>query len=111
MAPRAPLVNEPAALGKLADQWAEEAEAARAARLSGVPRCPATGFPAPDRELGEHRTPGLHFVHGEPGIGKMAHALRAAATCGMPAVLVIGAVATAESAAATTSTKETRRMT
>lgn len=98
-------------LGKLADLWAEEAEAARAARLSGVPRGPVTGVPALDRELGGYLTPGLHFVHGESGTGKTAHALQVAATCGAPAVFVTCEIATAESAAATTSTKETRRMT
>ena len=75
-------------LGKLAELWAAEAEAARAARLAGRPRGPVTGFPTLDAELGGYLRPGLHFVHGEPGTGKTAWAFQVAAQCGTPAVFV-----------------------
>lgn len=75
-------------LAELADMWAQEAEEARAARLSGRARGPITGFPALDKELGGHLHAGLHFVHGEPGTGKTNYALQVAAECGCPAVFV-----------------------
>ena len=76
------------ALGDLAEMWTAEAEAARAALLSGAPRGPVTGFPTIDRELGGYLRPGLHYVHGEPGTGKTAYALQVAAQCGTPALFV-----------------------
>jgi len=60
-----------------------------------MPRDPVTGCPALDREQGGYLTPGLHFVHGEPGTGKTANTLQVAATRGTPAVFVICAIATA----------------
>jgi len=75
-------------LGKLSDLWAADAEAARASRMSGVPRGPVTGFPTLDRELGGYLRPGLHFVHGEPGTGKTNYGLQVAALCGTPALFV-----------------------
>lgn len=75
-------------LADLAHLWTADAEEARASRQSGVPRGPVTGFPTIDRELGGYLTPGLHFVHGEPGTGKTNYALQVAAACGCPALFV-----------------------
>jgi len=75
-------------LADLLEAWAADANAARDAYESGKPRGPITGLARLDRELGGFLTPGLHVLHGEPGTGKSAFALQAAATCGAPAVFV-----------------------
>lgn len=75
-------------LSDLLNAWAVDAEAAQAARLSGVPRGPVTGLTKLDRELGGYLAPGLHVLHGEPGTGKSAVALQVAALCRFPALYV-----------------------
>ena len=72
----------------LLEAWAADAQAAHEANLSGTPRGPITGLEKLDRNLGGHLAPGLHILHGEPGTGKTAFALQAAATCGQPALFV-----------------------
>jgi replicative DNA helicase len=56
--------------------------------VGGRPRGPATGLRSLDKVLGEVLQPGLHVVHGGPGVGKTAFALQVAATCGFPALYV-----------------------
>lgn len=75
-------------LPDLLDEWATDAEEARAACLAGTPRGPITGLGKLDRALGGFLAPGLHILHGEPGTGKTAWGLQVAATCGTPALFV-----------------------
>ena len=65
-----------------------DAASAYAARVSGVPRGPLSGFKSLDRELGGAFAPGVHIVHGQPGAGKTAFALQIAAQCQCPALFV-----------------------
>ena len=74
--------------GDLLDEWKADAEAAHDAHTTGSRRGPVTGFATLDRELGHALQPGLHFIHGGPGVGKTALALQIAATCGTPALYV-----------------------
>jgi len=65
-----------------------DAQARHIARLSGIPFGPTTSLPALDMLLGGAFTPGLHILHGSPGVGKTAFALQIAASCGCPAMFV-----------------------
>lgn len=73
-----------------------DADAAHAARVSGVPRGPMTGFKLLDRELGGAMANGVHVLHGTPGAGKTAFALQVAAQCQCPALFVTCEMAPAE---------------
>jgi replicative DNA helicase len=70
----------------LLEEWEADATAAHQARVTGQPRGPVTGLEALDQELGGYLPPGLHVVHGGPGIGKTAFALQVATSCGCPAL-------------------------
>lgn len=73
-----------------------DAAAANAARVSGVPRGPLSGFKSLDRELGGAFAQGVHVLHGTPGAGKTAFALQIAAQCQCPALFVTCEMAPAE---------------
>ena len=75
-------------LAGLLPDWEVDAQAAYDARVNGTPRGPVTGFRHLDEELGHALQPGLHFVHGGPGVGKTALALQIATSCGTPALYV-----------------------
>jgi len=77
-----------ARLGDLLAEWQADAEAATRARVEQRPRGPVSGLTMLDRELGGAFCPGLHVVHGSPGVGKTAFALQIAASCGAPALYV-----------------------
>lgn len=67
---------------------AADAERRNEARKTGRPWGPVTGFPKLDHEFGGALPPGLHVVHGGPGVGKTALGLQVAASCGVPALYV-----------------------
>jgi replicative DNA helicase len=75
-------------LDQLLGDWQTDAQAAHTARVEGTPRGPLTGLPKLDRELNGALAPGVHIVHGDPGTGKTAFVLQAAAKCECPALLV-----------------------
>lgn len=68
--------------------WTSDAEAAHAARVSGQPRGPLSGFPSLDQSMGGNFPRGVSFMHGVPGAGKTALALQIAAQCCCPALFV-----------------------
>src|SRR5262245_6513362 len=73
-------------LGDLLDDWQADAQAVHDARVNGTPRGPLTGLATLDQQLGGALAPGLHILHGQPGIGKTAFGLQVAASCGCPAL-------------------------
>lgn len=73
-------------IADLLGAWEADAQAAFDARVNGVPRGPVTGLSGLDRELGGSFVSGLHFAHGQPGVGKSALALQVAASCGCPCI-------------------------
>ena len=75
-------------LGDLLSAWQSEAEALHEAKTTGAQLGPITGFAKLDRELGYCLAPGLHVVHGQPGVGKSAFVLQLASGCGCPALFV-----------------------
>jgi replicative DNA helicase len=75
-------------LGDLLGELLDEAEADHAAKLSGTPRGPVTGFPLLDLDLGGRLMPGYHVLHGNTAAGKTGLALQVAAQCGCPALFV-----------------------
>src|SRR5687768_2449406 len=93
-APPAPLSQDsprqppPLPLAALLGEWEADAQAAFDARVKGIPRGPVTGLAGVDEALGGVLQPGLHVVHGGPGVGKTALGLQIAATCGFPALYV-----------------------
>jgi replicative DNA helicase len=84
--------GEPAPrLMRLSDALAEmraDADAARLARVTGMPRGAISGLSTLDRELAGAFAPGLHFLHGNAGSGKTALALQIAGDCQCPALFV-----------------------
>jgi replicative DNA helicase len=75
-------------LGQLLGEWEADARAAFDARTKGIPRGPVSGLASVDDALGGVLHPGLHIVHGGPGVGKTAIGLQVAGTCGVPALYV-----------------------
>src|SRR4051794_21962781 len=75
-------------LRDLAVDLAADAEARHAARAAGTPLGPVTSLPRLDDRLGAALPPGLHSLHGQPGVGKTAFLLQVAAQCGCPALFV-----------------------
>src|SRR5262249_16936954 len=73
---------------QLLGEWEADAQAAFDARVNGIPRGPVTGLRSLDDALGGVLQPGLHIVHGGPGVGKTALGLQIAGTCGFPALYV-----------------------
>src|SRR6266545_973070 len=65
-----------------------EAAVAHAAAQGGRPRGPVSCFRSLDTALGGALAPGVHVVHGGPGVGKTAFGLQVAATCGFPALFI-----------------------
>lgn len=99
--PIPPEAGEPGApplfrLGDLLSEWDTDAARRHTARTEGTPLGPVTGLRILDRELGGYLAPGLHVVHGQPGAGKTALGLQAAASCGFPALLLTGEMAPLE---------------
>ncbi|MES2460817.1 MAG: DnaB-like helicase C-terminal domain-containing protein, partial [Armatimonadota bacterium] len=84
--PKAVLLN--VAEGLLFDDLAKDAALRHEAHLTKKPLGPLTSFPGLDRCLGGALMPGLHIVHGSPGVGKTAFALQVAADCQCPAMFV-----------------------
>jgi replicative DNA helicase len=76
------------ALAGLVEAVGEFAEVRRAAKLENRPLGPVTGFPTLDTMLSGCLMPGLHVLHGGPGIGKSALALQVATACQAPALFV-----------------------
>lgn len=70
----------------LLDGLCAEADARYEARRTGKPMAPVTGLPGLDEYLGDGLAPGLHILHGSPGVGKTAFALQASALCAYPAL-------------------------
>jgi replicative DNA helicase len=75
-------------LAALLGEWEAFAADVHDARVRGVARGPVSGLASLDRELGGVLEPGLHVVHGTPGVGKTAFALQVAVTCGTPCLYV-----------------------
>src|SRR5215213_9610771 len=75
-------------LASLLGEWEADAQAAFDARVNGLARGPVTGLASLDATLGDCLAPGLHVMHGGPGVGKTCLALQVAATCGCPALYV-----------------------
>jgi replicative DNA helicase len=75
-------------LASLLGDLADDASARHDAHTKGIARGPVSGLASLDRALGGVLEPGLHVLHGGPGVGKTAFALQLAATCGCPAMVV-----------------------
>ncbi len=75
-------------LADLLHEFEDEAKAAYQAHQDGIARGPVSSFAGLDQAIGGAFMPGLHVVHGGPGIGKTAWALQVAACCGTPALFV-----------------------
>ena len=75
-------------LASLLGELAEDAAARHDAHTRGIPRGPVSGLASLDKALGGVLEPGLHVVHGGPGVGKSAFGLQVATECGSPALLV-----------------------
>ena len=75
-------------LKDLLTDWEADARAAAEAYITKTPRGPVTSYPTLDRELGGALAPGLHIVHGSPGVGKTAFALQVGTTCGCPCLYI-----------------------
>lgn len=75
-------------LSDLLTDFDADAEARHKARQDGTPFGPETGIKSLDKALGLALSPGLHIVHGVPGVGKTAFALQIAASCGCPCLYV-----------------------
>ncbi len=75
-------------LADLVGALVADAEEALQAHKDGMPRGPVLGLPDLDNTLGGCLAPGLHGLTGDPGSGKTALALQAAAHCRFPALYV-----------------------
>ncbi len=73
-----------------------DANAAHAARVTGKPLSPVTGFAQLDTELDGRSAAGVRSINGDPGAGKIAFALQVTATCQFPALFVTAEMAPAE---------------
>jgi len=85
--------NEPSTarflqLSSLLAEWDADAAARHEAKTTGKPLGPIMGLPKLDAVLGGALLPGLHHLHGIPGVGKTALALQIAAGCGCPSLYV-----------------------
>ena len=69
--PLAPLLP----LAGIVEDLAADAAARRLAKSEGRPLGPVTGFSKLDVMLSGSLMPGLHILHGSPGVGKSAFAL------------------------------------
>lgn len=75
-------------LGDLQAELNQSAEELYSAAQGNKPLGVKTGINAVDELIGGILQPGLHAVHGGPGVGKTAFALQVAAECGCPALFV-----------------------
>jgi replicative DNA helicase len=75
-------------LGSLVDALFADAEKRRAALLDKRPLGPVSGLKSLDEALGRAFAPGLHVVHGSPGVGKTAFALQIGSSCLFPCLFV-----------------------
>jgi len=75
-------------LGSLFGDLEKDATLRYEAKRDGNRLGPITALNGLDERLGGAWMPGLHIVHGSPGVGKTAFALQIAATCECPALFV-----------------------
>ena len=87
-APASPPAARFVQLSSLLAEWEADAEARADAKATGKPLGPVAGLPSLDAAIGGAMMPGLHHIHGVPGVGKTALALQIAASCGCPALYV-----------------------
>jgi replicative DNA helicase len=79
---------QPRFLADLIDELVTDAEEVVAAAAEGRPLGPMTGIPTLDHALGHCLEPGIHSITGDPGTGKTALGLQAAARCRFPAIFI-----------------------
>lgn len=98
-----PLVNNPPAIlapllapAGVVDDLVTDATARRLAKMEGRPLGPVTGFSKLDAMLSGSLMPGLHILHGSPGVGKSALALGIACHAQVPALFVSGELGAVE---------------
>lgn len=97
-----PVNNPPATLAPLlplagiVDDLAADAATRRQAKIENRPLGPVTGFPRLDSMLSGSLMPGLHILHGSPGVGKSALALGVACHAQVPALFVSGELGAVE---------------
>ena len=72
-------------LSALLGEYEDDARSRWEARTKGLRRGPVSGLSGLDEAVGGALEPGLHVLHGGPGVGKTAIALQMAAACGFPA--------------------------
>lgn len=77
-----------ARLGDLLGDFEAESRLAHEAYTSGQPQGPVSGFQKLDTELGGRFQPGIHVIHGGPGVGKTAFLLQLGAAGPSPCLLV-----------------------
>lgn len=82
--PLAPLLP----LAGIVEDLAADATSRRLAMQEGRPLGPVTGFPKLDKLISGSLMPGLHILHGSPGVGKSALALGIACHAQVPALFV-----------------------
>jgi replicative DNA helicase len=75
-------------LGSLIDAFAADAQARHDAFITGRPLGPVLPFGKVNIAMGGAFAPGVHIVHGSPGVGKTAFGLQVAATCLCPALYI-----------------------
>jgi replicative DNA helicase len=75
-------------LSALLGEYEDDARSRWEARTKGLRRGPVSGLSGLDEAVGGALEPGLHVLHGGPGVGKTAIALQMAAACGFPALYV-----------------------
>jgi replicative DNA helicase len=78
------------------EDLATDAAARRLAKMEGRPLGPVTGFSKLDSMLSGSLMPGLHILHGSPGVGKSALALGIACHAQVPALFVSGELGSVE---------------
>ncbi len=87
-----PASSPPAArfvqLSSLLAEWDADAAARYEAKKTGAAMGPVSGLSRLDTVLAGALMPGLHHIHGTPGVGKTALALQIGASCGCPCLYV-----------------------
>lgn len=93
-----PVPDEPRllSLSTLLQEWEADAMAAHDAYCGGETRGPHIPFPRLAKDLGGTYPVGLSILHGQPGTGKTAFALQAAAEASCPALYVTAEMAPLE---------------
>ena len=83
-------------LGDALTELRADADANHAAKISGKPRGPITGFPRLDAAISNRLSRGLHGIYGNAGAGKTALAMQIGTSCGFPALYVTCEMAPSE---------------